>query len=251
LSWFHGAALLTQTPSAATRSELQAMGLGRAVVWGRGVDTRRFVPALRSEPRRRELGAVDRPIVLHVGRLAVEKDTATLVAGFQAARSRLGEGALFCVAGDGPEARTVREALPFARHLGFLPRPRLAELYADSDLFVFPSPTETCGLVALEAMASGLPVIGAAAGGLRENVMHGITGILVQPGDGDAFADAIGALVTDESLRRAMGQGARAFATARDWERELDRLEVLYQKARETATAAPAPTNWPTRTSVT
>jgi glycosyltransferase involved in cell wall biosynthesis len=68
---------------------------------------------------------------------------------------------VFCVAGAGPEAEAVRQALPFARHLGFLSRDKLADLYADADLFVFPSSTETCGLVALEAMASGLPVIGA------------------------------------------------------------------------------------------
>jgi Glycosyltransferase len=183
LRWFHRRALATQTPSAATRYELQQMGIPQAIVWGGAVDSRRFTPSLRSETRRAEMGCAGRWMVLHVGRLAVEKDPATLVESFRQAHAALGEAAIFCVAGAGPEADSVQRALPFARHFGFLSRERLAELYADADLFVFPSPTETCGLVALEAMASGLPVIGAGAGGIRESIMPGITGHLIEPGN--------------------------------------------------------------------
>jgi glycosyltransferase involved in cell wall biosynthesis len=190
-------------------------------------------------------------MVLHVGRLAVEKDPATLIESFRQAHAALGAAAVFCVAGAGPEADSVQSALPFARHFGFLSRDRLAELYADADLFVFPSPTETCGLVALEAMASGLPVIGAAAGGIRESIMPEITGILVEPGNASEFAAAIQSLVRDRELREAMGQAARAFAQGRDWSRELDQLEALYRRARDTSAAVTAPTSWPTTTSVT
>ena len=190
-------------------------------------------------------------MVLHVGRLAIEKDPATLVESFRQAHAAVGEAAIFCVAGAGPEADSVRKALPFALHCGFLPRERLAELYADADLFVFPSPTETCGLVALEAMASGLPVIGAGAGGIRESIMPGITGHLIEPGNATEFATAIQSLVRDREKREAMGQAARAFAQGRDWSRELDQLEALYRRARDTTAAVTAPTSWPTTTSVT
>ncbi len=251
LRWFHRAARLTQTPSHVTRSELLALELANAVVWGRGVETSWFRPERRSEARRALLGATGRVLVLHVGRLAVEKDVATLIASFQAAHDRLGERAVFCVAGDGPCAGEVRAALPFARHLGFLARSTLADLYADADLFVFPSPTETCGLVALEALASGVPVIGANAGGIPESVRHGLTGALVAAGDVAAFRDAIEQLVEDEEQRGAMSQAARAFAVGRDWARELDELEAAYAKLRYTATAAAAPSAWPTTTSVT
>lgn len=251
LRWFHRPALATQTPSAVTRAELQALGLSRAMVWGRGVDARHFTPNRRSESLRAELGATERTLVLHVGRLAVEKDPATLTSAFRQAHEVLGDQAVFCVAGDGPEAHAVREGLPFARHLGFLSRERLADLYAAADLFVFPSPTETCGLVALEALASGLPVVGAEAGGVRESVIPDITGALAQPGDGKAFAAAIVKLVRDSELRLAMSQAARAFAVGCSWDRELDQLEVLYGKASETRSAVTAPMNWPTTTSVT
>lgn len=228
---FHGIARLVQTPSEATAAELRAMGLPRVEVWGRGVDTALFHPARRSESRRQAMGASGRVLVLHVGRLAVEKDVDTLVAAFRDAHARLGDAAAFVVAGDGPKAAEVRAALPFAVHRGFLPRPVLAELYADGDLFVFPSPTETCGLVALEAMASGLPVVAARAGGILENLRDGLNGVLVPAGDPAAFATEIARLVRDEDQRRALGQGARGFATGRGWNAELDRLVPLYEAA--------------------
>lgn len=249
LRWFHRAARLTQTPSETTRSELLALGLPNAVVWGRGVDTNWFRPERRSEARRTLLGATGRVLVLHVGRLAVEKDVTTLIVAFQSARESLGERAVFCVAGDGPCAGAVRAALPFAQHLGFLERGTLADLYADADLFVFPSPTETCGLVALEALASGVPVIGANAGGIPESIRDGLTGALVRAGDREGFRNAIVELAGDQEQRGAMSQAARAFAVGRDWSRELDELEAVYQRLRYTVTAATAPRIWPTTTS--
>jgi glycosyltransferase involved in cell wall biosynthesis len=252
LRWFHNAASLTQTPSDLTRAELVAAGILRATVWGRGVDTAFFRPERRSGERRAAMGATgDQVLVLHVGRLAVEKDIDTLAAAFQSARGRLGDRAVFCVAGDGPRAAWLRATLPWARQLGFLERPVLADLYADADLFVFPSATETCGLVALEALASGIPVIGADAGGVRENLRHDITGMIVPAGRVTGFAEAIERVVLDGAQRRAMGQAARAFAVGRDWARELDALEAAYQRLTATSTAVAAPSIWPTTTSVT
>jgi glycosyltransferase involved in cell wall biosynthesis len=229
--WFHGAAASTQTPSAATRAELEAMGVPRAVVWGRGVASSFFTPGRRSGARREALGAAGRTLVLHVSRLAVEKDVDTLVEAFRRARAALGDEACFVVAGDGPRAPGVRRALPFAVHRGFLGRGELADLYADADLFVFPSPTETCGLVVLEAMASGLPVIASDRGGVLENLRHGINGLVVPAGDPGAFAAGTVELARGSAQRDALAQAARAFAVARDWERELDALEPMYAAA--------------------
>lgn len=252
LRWFHNAAGMTQTPSELSRDELLDLGVPRAAVWGRGVDTSWFRPQRRSAARRALMGLEgDRTLVLHVGRLAVEKNVATLVGAFSLARERVGENAVFCVAGDGPKAEWVRSSLPFARHLGFLDRQVLADLYADADLFVFPSATETCGLVALEALASGVPVVAANAGGVKENLREGITGMLVTPGDPAAFATAIEALVVDGEQRRAMHEAARAFAVGRDWARELDQLEMIYENLCTSNRAVVAPSIWPTTTSVT
>lgn len=171
-------------------------------------------------------------VVLHVGRLAVEKDVATMATAFRLLHARFGRRLAFWVAGDGPKAGEVRAGLPFAAHAGFLARESLAELYADADLFVFPSPTETCGLVALEAMSAGLPVVAADQGGVGENVRSGINGLLARAGDPAAFADAAAGLVADPGHRLAMARAARALPVARDWERELDALGPLYDSAR-------------------
>lgn len=236
---FHGAAHHTQTPSAETRNELVAQGISQAVVWGRGVDTELFTPQRRRVPRTSDHAVT----VLHVGRLAVEKDVETLIASFIDAQAMLGHSAKFVVAGDGPKGAEVRRRLPFAKHLGFLKRTVLADLYADADLFVFPSPTETCGLVALEAMAAGLPVIASDSGGVLENLRDGLNGRTVRAGDPAAFAQAIVAMVRDEATRTAQGQAARAFAVARSWARELDALVPLYAAAaaRRPAPELPAP----------
>jgi glycosyltransferase involved in cell wall biosynthesis len=235
LRWFHGPARATQTPSEIACAELRRLGVMRPTVWGRAVDTKLFHPDRRDPQRRRDLGAEGRVLVLHVGRIAVEKDMDTLTAAFRQAFDVLGDRAVFCLAGDGPEAERVRRSVPFARHLGFIERERLADLYADADLFVFTSPTETCGLVVLEAMASGLPVIAADAGGVRDNVRPGMTGWLLPPGDADRFGRCIVELVGDSETRACMGQAARAFAVARDWDRELDVLVEQYEFVRASA----------------
>jgi glycosyltransferase involved in cell wall biosynthesis len=227
-AWFHAPARVTQTPSEETARELRALGLERVMVWGRGVDPLHFTPSRRSESRRATDGMGGRPVVLHVGRLAREKDTDVLVAAFTRAHERLGDTVRFEVSGDGPEGATVRERLPFARHRGFLDRERLADLYADCDVFVFPSPTETCGLVALEAMASGIPVIAANAGGVLENVRPDENGLLVPAGDAGAFADAIATLIGDPVRRQRLATGARAWSERRSWAAELDVLEAMY-----------------------
>lgn len=229
LAWFHGAAGLILTPGDAIRDELKRRGLRTARVWGRGVDPRHFHPARRDVGWRRWLaGADDSVIVLHVGRLAPEKNLEVLIAAWRLARQRLGQRATFVVAGEGPvTARFVAE-LPFVRQLGFLPRTTLATLYASCDLCVLPSGTETCGLVALEAMASGVPIIAADAGGLRESVRHETTGLLVAPDDPEAFAAAIEALVLDPARRFALAAAAREWAFKRDSAHEDAELIAQY-----------------------
>ncbi|MGH7672481.1 MAG: glycosyltransferase family 4 protein, partial [Gemmatimonadales bacterium] len=217
LRWFHRPARLTQTPGEAVRAELVRRRIGQPVVWGRGVDTRHFHPGRHDAAWRRWLAGGDRTaIVLHVGRLAPEKNLDVLVQAWTAAKQHLGQRATFVLAGDGPEARRLVARMPWVRHLGFLDRGRLADLYASADLCVLPSNTETCGLVALEAMASGLAVVAADAGGFRESIVHGRAGMLVPADDPARFAAAIVALVADPTLRAELGSAARAAAAARD-----------------------------------
>jgi glycosyltransferase involved in cell wall biosynthesis len=230
LLWFHGPAGFTHTPGAAIRDELVRRGLPGARVWGRGVDSAEFRPDRRRMEWRRSLGVRDdQVLVLHVGRLAAEKNVATLVAAWRLAAAALGDRAAWLVAGEGPELPQLRAALPAARYLGFLERDVLAALYASADLCVLPSRTETCGLVALEAMASGVPVIAADAGGFRESVHAGVNGLLVPPEDAAAFARAIAQLVDDAPRRAAMAIAAREAAVVRDVRAEDADLLAQYR----------------------
>jgi len=142
-------------------------------------------------------------------------------------------------------AERITRRLPFVRMLGFLPRETLAALYASADVCVLPSHTETCGLVALEAMASGLPVIAADAGGLRESVQHGLTGLLVPPHDPTGYLAAIGELVGSPDRRFALGAAGREAAIARDVAREnaelLEQYAALTTRSRAEAFAAVPP----------
>lgn len=105
--------------------------------------------------------------------------------------------------------------------------------------------------MALEALASGVPVIGSDAGGTRENLRQDLTGLIVPAGEPAAFATGVVRLAEDGGQRRAMREAARAFAVGRDWGRELDALEAAYAGLSATSAAVPAPSIWPTITSVT
>jgi len=217
LRWFHRSARLTQTPGEAVCNTLVQRGVGKPVVWGRGVDSAHFHPARRHAGWRRWLaGGDDTAIVLHVGRLAPEKNLDVLADAWTLARRDLGPRATFVLAGEGPGARKLVARMPWVRHLGFLDRDRLATLYASADVCVLPSDTETCGLVALEAMASGLAVIAADAGGFRESITDNVTGLLAAPRDASEFAAEISALVRHGVWRRELAAAARDAAARRD-----------------------------------
>ncbi len=217
IRWFHRPARVVQTPGQEARAQLVAHGLPQAVVWGNGVDTRRFHHGKRNETLRRRLGIADhQTAVIHVGRLAPEKNLDVLIQAFRTAHESLGDRARFLVAGDGPLSERVNLRLPWALRFGFVPVAWLADLYALSDLCVLTSETETCGLVALEAMASGVPVVAADAGGFRDTVVHGSNGLLVSAHDPSAFAAAVVGLTMERETRRGLSAQARITAVARD-----------------------------------
>ncbi|HYT64231.1 MAG TPA: glycosyltransferase [Gemmatimonadales bacterium] len=135
------------------------------------------------------------------------------------------------LAGEGPETRRLLTRLPWVRQLGFLDRATLADVYASADICMLPSRTETCGLVALEAMASGLAVVAADAGGFRESITHGRNGLLVAPDDATGFAAEILSLVIAPQRRAELGAAARAAAIARDVAPENHALLQQYAAA--------------------
>lgn len=252
----HARAEVTVVTSEAMRATLAADGIERPermVVVGRGVDTALFDPARASAAMRARLlgegradwiaetggatgeggadGALVRgshargPLLLYVGRLAAEKDLESL-AGLVRRRPEV----RLALVGDGPHRRHLESVFAGrgAVFLGALRGEELAAAYASADAFIFPSVTETLGLVLLEAMASGLPVIAARSGPTEEQVVHGRTGLLYEPGGVEAAVDA----VCEEALRARLARAARAEAERHSWDAASADVLRVYERAR-------------------
>jgi len=171
-------------------------------------------------------GSDERPIALYVGRLSHEKNLTVLSETWNALGGR---DAHLVIVGDGPARSDLEEALrgSSVTFTGYLQGVALAEAYASSDLFVFPSRTETFGQVVLEAMASGLAVLGFDADGVRDLVRDGETGRLVQD---DAFTREFLMLMDTPQLRSQMGLRAREAAEQRTWASVMDGLLCDYER---------------------
>jgi glycosyltransferase involved in cell wall biosynthesis len=230
---FHARSRRTYTPSAPSRGDLLAMGLRDVEVWGCGVDIRTYNPAHRSDALRERLGLGARTVFLYVGRLAAEKRVEQIVEAYRRViAARPPDSTRLVIAGAGPKEPALRaSATADVIFLGNLDRRReLPELYASADAFVFASLTETLGLVVLEAMASGLPVIASPAGGVADHLRDDVNGIAYPAGDTAALAAAMLALADDPARMRRLALGARATAVTLGWDRELDRLDASYRE---------------------
>jgi glycosyltransferase involved in cell wall biosynthesis len=199
-SWlrrFHGpsAAVLAATPSLA--EELAGRGFNNVKLWSRGVDAQLFRPRDGATPP--ALRSLPRPIFLTVGRVAVEKNLEEfLAAGLPGTK---------VVVGDGPARDALSKAYPGAVFLGAMQGEALAEVYAAADVFVFPSRTDTFGLVLLEALASGVPVAAFPSPAPRDVIGDAPVGCL----DEDLARACFGALACDPA-------DCREFAQALTWE---------------------------------
>ena len=212
-------------PTTAMEHTLRTHGIERGLrLWQRGVDLDRFEPARRSLAWRRAHGIGDDEVVVgFVSRLVREKGLDVLASAVECLERRnVSHRSL--VVGDGPARSALEARLPNTVFTGFLSGPELATAYASSDLFLFPSDTETFGRVTVEAMASGLPVIGADAAGTRDLVQDDVTGWLCTPNDADEFAEKACRLITNDTLRHQMSKAAIERAQTFAWDAILTQL---------------------------
>jgi glycosyltransferase involved in cell wall biosynthesis len=224
-------------PSTAMADILRSHGITEGLrLWQRGVETDTFAPDHRSLEWRRSLGIEDDEVaVTFVSRLVWEKGLDVYADVIERLRER-GIPHRSVVVGDGPAREELEERLPESIFTGYLDGADLSRAYASSDVFLFPSDTETFGNVTLEAMASGLPTVCANAVGSRDLVNDGTTGILCPPGDVSAFTDAVEQLATDDDRRHAMGEAARQRAMEFEWDTILARMNRYYDDVLGTGT---------------
>ncbi len=231
MRYFYGRCARVYAPSPSMVEELKRDRIGRDIkLWARGVDQALFNPKRRDPDFRRSLGFADDDVVVaFVGRLVLEKGIDIFAASVNAARSRNGHIRALIV-GDGPARAHFAAQLPGEAFTGHLDGEALARAYASADIFLNPSITETFGNVTLEALASGLPAIAAAASGSRSLIDDGETGILVPDAQSvDAFAGALALLAGDAVLRARMGAAALQSSRAYDWDAILDGLIADYR----------------------
>ncbi len=185
---FYNRCLEVYAPTPSMRDALVAHGITSTVrLWPRGIEAGRFSPSSRSEDWRRSRGFDSLDVVVtFVSRLVKEKGLDVFTNTVSSLQAE-GSPVKALIVGDGPERSALEDALPGAVFTGHLGGDEIATAYASSDIFLFPSETETFGNVTLEAMASGLTVVAADAAGSASLVDDGRTGVLCPPRDRQVF----------------------------------------------------------------
>ncbi len=231
----HAAAIIV--PSKATIAELAEKGFENLCHIPHGVDTARFSPSNRNQKWRESVGGEDKVIVTFVGRLVWEKNLRAVAEAAKLMTTK--QNVQFVVVGDGPARSDFEKLLPKAHFTGFLKDEELAMAYASSDVFFFPSVTETFGNVTIEAMASGLPAVCANRGGAFDIVQHGENGFLVEGSNAKEFANCLDRLVLDSDLRKSMSEKAYEASKKYQWCATAQKYEDLYRNILNTDTSVP------------
>jgi len=219
----------TLVPTEPVLQELAGQGLRNLECLPHGVDHGLFHPRYRSEAWRQMLGATEKSVLLFVSRLVWEKDLAVLARMFELLKSRRTDFVMVVV-GEGQAGPRLASMMPGAVFLGCQTGRALSECYASSDIFVFPSTTETFGNVTVEAMASGLACVAAAKGGAAGLIKDEVSGLLARPGSPEDMAARVAQLLDDPYRRRMLGEGAVRRAQQFQWQDVLDRLFAIYRE---------------------
>ncbi len=239
--WYYDQMDIIYAPSKNTKAELVQKGLqeDKIKVYPRGIDVQKFHPSKRNGFLRRRFQIDRQTVLLYVGRVSREKNLHLLAQAFQELAGR-NAGVCLLVVGDGPyleEMKRATHGLP-CFFSGYLTGEELACAYASSDIFVFPSTTDTFGNVVMEAQASGLPVIVSDEGGPCENMLRGETGLIVPGGDVAALTEAMRKLAAAPRESARMGRAARRYMAERSFDAAFHQTWRLYQQmptAREAA----------------
>jgi glycosyltransferase involved in cell wall biosynthesis len=233
ITWLHNLAEVNLCTSQQMIDQAGAAGIRHLDLWPRAVDTATYTPTNRSQEMRNRLtnGHPEDPLLIYVGRLSKEKDLGIL----REVLHRAPEGTRLAFVGSGPHREQLQRDFAGTPTVftGYLGGPELAAAYASADAFVFPSTTETLGLVALESMASGVPVVGADAGGIPFAVEDGVGGLLFEPHSAEDMSAKVNQLLRDDQLRGRLGELGRARTQQFSWQAATEALVGFYELAIE------------------
>lgn len=227
LSWFHRQASMTTCPSHHADQYLTSLGIKKTYIFGRGIQHDAFSPTFRDNRWRKQFG--DQPFIyLYVGRISVEKELHLALEAFQRIKKRE-HRVVFVIVGDGPKKTIYEKQYPDVHFTGYLTGKALSMAYASSDVFVFPSSTETFGNVVLEAMASALPVIVANEGGVLENVKNMHNGMIANQQDVESYERLMLLYYVNRQHHQAMKNQALSDIKDKHWHKIFHHQLLLYR----------------------
>eukprot|EP01034_Spumella_vulgaris_P028986 gene28986-35951_t len=216
----------------ALKEQMESAGMRRVDVWQKGINTEIYSQEFKDSDMRARLseGHTDSPLLLYVGRLGAEKKLDKLKVVLDR-----NPGARLALVGTGPAEQALKEHFKGypVNFVGQLSGKPLSQAFASADIFVMPSDTETLGFVVLESLASGIPVVGVAAGGVVDIIRHGETGYLTSNTDDMVeFSDCVQRLSKDAVLRQKLGSAGAEWSKGWSWKSATDKLRnVQYKKA--------------------
>jgi glycosyltransferase involved in cell wall biosynthesis len=228
---FHNATACTMVPTRELMRTLSQNGFANLKVVSRGVDTKLFNISKRDTSLRSSWGATDETkVLISVGRMAPEKNLDQVLKTYEALKVT-GQAFKLVMVGDGPLKEQFQKRYPEIIFPGMLSQSNLAAYYASSDLFIFPSQTETFGNVTLEALASGIPVLAFDCAAARDWVQTGVNGWLVAENNPEGFAAQAVTIFNSEDLLEKITQSTRQQVVHLDWDQIAEQVESVFWDA--------------------
>ena len=228
---FHNATACTMVPTRELMRTLSQNGFANLKVVSRGVDTKLFNISKRDTSLRSSWGATDdTKVLISVGRMAPEKNLDQVLKTYEALKVK-GLAFKLVMVGDGPLKEQFQKRYPEIIFPGMLAQSNLAAYYASSDLFIFPSQTETFGNVTLEALASGIPVLAFDCAAARDWVQTGVNGWLVAENNPEGFAAQAVTIFNSKDLLDQITQSTRQQVVHLDWDQIAEQVESVFWDA--------------------
>lgn len=219
----------TLAPSKLIQREMLELGIRDVGLWKRGVDAEGFNPQFYNDEMRQQMseGDADAPLLLFVGRLSREKHVQDLRPMMDVLPN-----VRLAIVGDGPYREDLEQifAGTKTKFMGYMQGKVLSQAYASADIFVFPSSMETFGLVVVEAMAAGLPVVASRVGGIPDVVEEGYNGYTFDVGDTQAIIEGVQSISVTPERMTQMGINGRQFAATQTWGHMMDEVIEHYQR---------------------
>ena len=244
ITWMHNFSQVNLCTSQQMVQRAKSAGIRNVQLWPKAVDTVGYHPGNASRAMRERLtdGHPDDRLLVYVGRLSKEKDLDLL----RPLMDRMPSDVRLALVGSGPHREELEAEFAGTRTVftGYMAGEELAAAYASADLFVFPSTTETLGLVALESMASGVPVVGARAGGIPFAVRDGVGGLLHEPGSVDDLQTQVLRVLEDPQLRARLCAGGLEETQKHGWRAATESLVGAYEEAIERYWSDHRPPGW-------